>query len=390
MKLLIILVMNVLDTAFNGDIWLKWFQLATFIVYSILTLLVFGDIVFRIIAKRLKFFYHKGICWLNLMDIVIVTVDILVNISALGVYIASLYGSRSSYRYFGAVMVFRLTYYIGHHPQIRKIVFGLRNSCFTIFTVFLYLFVVLYTYGIVGIIAFNDEVSTVTNGTTTGCTSAICQDYFQNIYQAMFTMFQVMSGDSWLSGITREGETQLPYFSFLFFGSFYVFTTMILLNLLTGIILDAIQGGENDLDQLKKAKKEMDQEIEGGGQTDDDIEIEFEEKSEIEQVTEKVTKINDLLTNMEDNFNLFIAAKLLVEREEEEEKKGEEMIERKETQPKEEDVQIIKPTDSEEENKETIIEEVPIVEEQQSLKDENEAINLVEKDEELKDINIDE
>ena len=189
---------------------------------------------------------------------------------------------------------------------------------------------VLYSYAIVGILAFNDEVSVIdptTNGTIAsgGCTSSICQDYFQNIYQAMFTMFQVMSGDSWLSGITREGESKIPYFSFLFFGSFYIFTTMILLNLLTGIILDAIQGGENDLDQLKKNVKKPPIKIDDDEDNDNDVDekdeieledVEFEEKSEMEQVTEKVDRIKNLLNSLEDNFNLFIAAKISAERSE--------------------------------------------------------------------------
>jgi hypothetical protein len=186
----------------------------------------------------------------------------------------------------------------------------LKSSWFTIFTVFLYLFVILYTYAIVGILAFNDEVqiSIYTNGTQIApCTSVICQEYFQNIYKAIFTMFQVMSGDGWFSGVAREGESKLPYFSFIFFSSFYIFTTMILLNLLTGIILgfhfhfnfkDAIQGGVDDFEEIRKLKEKIKNQDKGIKQDEE----EFEVKSDEDQIREKIEKIKLLLGNLETNL----------------------------------------------------------------------------------------
>jgi hypothetical protein len=59
-------------------------------------------------------------------------------------------------------------------------------------------------------------------------------------------MFQVMTGESWFSVVSRSSEDQLPYFSFLFFSSYFVFASFILKNVLTGIILDAMSSSHAD------------------------------------------------------------------------------------------------------------------------------------------------
>jgi hypothetical protein len=66
-------------------------------------------------------------------------------------------------------------------------------------------------------------------------------------------MFQVMTGESWFSVVSRSSEDQIPYFSFLFFSSYFVFASFILKNVLTGIILDAMSSSHADEEEEEEA-----------------------------------------------------------------------------------------------------------------------------------------
>lgn len=76
-------------------------------------------------------------------------------------------------------------------------------------------------------------------------------DYFGNIPKSMFTLFQVMTGDAWASNIARPTMTLRPW-SFILFILFYSLFAFVLLNIFTGIMVNAIQSYEEE--QHKQAK----------------------------------------------------------------------------------------------------------------------------------------
>jgi hypothetical protein len=93
------------------------------------------------------------------------------------------------------------------------------------------------------------------------CKTDLCMIKFRDFYQGLFTMFQVMTGESWFSVVTRSSEDRFPYFSFIFFTSFFVFASFILKNVLTGIILDAMSSSHDDEEKLEEETMEIKEKI---------------------------------------------------------------------------------------------------------------------------------
>jgi hypothetical protein len=82
------------------------------------------------------------------------------------------------------------------------------------------------------------------NGTTAILPGAnYAYDYYGNIAKSMFTLFQVMTGDSWSSEIARPTMARHQW-AFIIFIVFYSLFNFILLNAFTGIMVNALQAYE--------------------------------------------------------------------------------------------------------------------------------------------------
>lgn len=77
-------------------------------------------------------------------------------------------------------------------------------------------------------------------------------DWFGNIGSSMYTLFQVMTLESWSMGIVRPVMEEFPY-AWLFFIPFITVTTFTVLNLFIGIIVDAMATLKEE-EQIKKAQ----------------------------------------------------------------------------------------------------------------------------------------
>jgi voltage-gated sodium channel len=66
-------------------------------------------------------------------------------------------------------------------------------------------------------------------------------EWFGNIGASAYTLFQVMTLESWSMGIVRPVMEQFP-FAWLFFVPFILMTSFTVLNLFIGIIVSAMQG----------------------------------------------------------------------------------------------------------------------------------------------------
>lgn len=97
---------------------------------------------------------------------------------------------------------------------------------------------------------------TFDNGTSITVPGAgLPYDYYGNIPTSMFTLFQVVSGDAWADQIARPTMAYRPW-SWLMFMIFYAVSNFLLLNIFTGIMVDAIQSYEAD----RRLKKEIEKE----------------------------------------------------------------------------------------------------------------------------------
>ena len=70
-------------------------------------------------------------------------------------------------------------------------------------------------------------------------------DWFGDIGKSAYTLFQIMTLESWSMGIVRPVMTQFPL-AWIFFIPFILITSFAVLNLFIGIIVDAMQRFDDD------------------------------------------------------------------------------------------------------------------------------------------------
>lgn len=85
-------------------------------------------------------------------------------------------------------------------------------------------------------------------------------EWFGDIGLSMYTLFQVMTLESWSMGIVRPVMAAFPY-AWLFFVPFIMVTTFTVLNLFIGIIVDAM-GTVKEQEHLEAHGKEEEQTVE--------------------------------------------------------------------------------------------------------------------------------
>ena len=76
-------------------------------------------------------------------------------------------------------------------------------------------------------------------------------EWFGTVGNSMYTLFQIMTLESWSMGIVRPVMKEFPL-AWLFFVPFILVTTFAVLNLFIGIIVDAMQQIANDGDTEDK------------------------------------------------------------------------------------------------------------------------------------------
>jgi voltage-gated sodium channel len=113
--------------------------------------------------------------------------------------------------------------------DLQRIITAVSFAVFPVCNAFLILLIVASLYAILATSFFNDR----------------SPEYFANFSTSLFTMFQILSGDSWASGISRSlfsvdgggtGSTD-PNVA-LFFVSYLLINSMMLLNVVVAVLLD--------------------------------------------------------------------------------------------------------------------------------------------------------
>jgi hypothetical protein len=87
-------------------------------------------------------------------------------------------------------------------------------------------------------------------------------EYFSTFFAAMLSMIQIMSYDSWSSGITRPVVTTYGFPSPVFFVSYVFITAIIMMNVVLAILLDKY------LQSAKEFEKSENSSLEGSGPED--------------------------------------------------------------------------------------------------------------------------
>ena len=90
---------------------------------------------------------------------------------------------------------------------------------------------------IIGLIAIIFYVAAVIATSFFGSTFA---PWFGSVGESMYTLFQIMTLESWSMGIVRPVMVEYPY-AWIFFVPFIVITSFAVINLFIGVIVDAMQ-----------------------------------------------------------------------------------------------------------------------------------------------------
>ena len=108
--------------------------------------------------------------------------------------------------------------------SMRRVVTGLLSALPGMGSIVLLLSLIFYVFAVISTKLFKDAFP----------------EWFGTIGESSYTLFQIMTLESWSMGIVRPVMEQYPY-SWLLFVPFIVMTAFTVLNLFIGVIVDAMQ-----------------------------------------------------------------------------------------------------------------------------------------------------
>ncbi len=130
-------------------------------------------------------------------------------------------GPFSVLRAFRVLRVLRL---VSNVPSMRRVVQGLINAMPGMGSIVLLLGLIFYVFSVIATKLFG----------------AAFPEWFGTIGASAYSLFQIMTLESWSMGIVRPVMKEYPY-AWVFFVPFIIVTTFAVLNLFIGIIVDAMQ-----------------------------------------------------------------------------------------------------------------------------------------------------
>jgi voltage-gated sodium channel len=185
------------------------------------------EISLRLIVHRLSFFKSA---W-NIFDFLVVAV--------------ALAPATAAFSVLRALRVLRVLRMITIVPSLKRVVGALVSALPGMGSIVLLLGLLFYVYSVMATKLF----------------AASFPEWFGHIPASAYTLFQVMTLESWSMGIVRPVMDVYPY-AWLFFIPFILSTTFTMLNLFIGIVVNAMQS-EHDVaieEELAVKQKEVDAE----------------------------------------------------------------------------------------------------------------------------------
>ena len=139
-----------------------------------------------------------------------------------------------------ALRILRVLRLFSMVPSMRKVVGGLLAAVPGISSIALIIAILFYVAAVIA----------------TNLFAAGYPDWFGTVGRSMYTLFQVMTLESWSMGIVRPVMEQYPH-AWAFFIPFILVATFTMLNLFIGVIVSAIQGQEAVLQEKTEAAVEQ-------------------------------------------------------------------------------------------------------------------------------------
>ena len=170
-----------------------------------------AELVLKLFARRLAFF-RSG--W-NIFDFLIVSI--------------SLVPAAQGFSVLRALRILRLLRVISVAPTLRRVVEGFVRALPGMGSVFVLMGMLFYIGAVMATKLFG----------------AAFPEWFGDLGNSAYTLFQVMTLESWSMGIVRPVMEVFPY-AWLFFVPFIMVTTFAVVNLLVGLIVNSMQSAHNE------------------------------------------------------------------------------------------------------------------------------------------------
>lgn len=135
-----------------------------------------------------------------------------------------------------ALRILRVLRLLSIVPSMRRVVGGLLAAIPGIGSVMMILLLIFYVFAVIATRLFG----------------AAFPGWFGTLGHSLYTLFQVMTLESWSMGIVRPVMEQFPY-AWGFFIPFILVTTFTMLNLFIGIIVSAMHPQEQELQEKTEA-----------------------------------------------------------------------------------------------------------------------------------------
>lgn len=180
------------------------------------------EIILRMLAER-KIHHFFRSRW-NIFDFVIVA----------GVLFFSGTYFISAIRILRVLRVLRAVTVV---PSLQRLVSAFLKTIPSLGTIMLLLSLVFYVYAVLGVLLYGE----------------ISPEYFGSLHLALVSLFQVITLESWASGIFRPIFAESPL-SWIYFVSFILVGTFIVLNLIVGEILNNIQEAKEEETKEEKSR----------------------------------------------------------------------------------------------------------------------------------------
>ena len=179
------------------------------------------EIILKLIVYKASFF-KSG--W-NIFDFVIVAMSLLSALSFLSTFrVFRIFRIFRSLRALKSLRAFRL---VSGIERMRIIVVGISRAIPGVIWSMLLLLLIFYIFAIMGVTLFGSS------------SDPSIHKWFGNIPEAMYTLFQVMTLESWSMGIARPVMELYPL-AWLYFVPFVLISAFIVMNVVVGIVVNAI------------------------------------------------------------------------------------------------------------------------------------------------------
>ncbi|MFW7379199.1 MAG: ion transporter [Oligoflexus sp.] len=139
-----------------------------------------------------------------------------------------------------SLRILRALRLISVSPRLRSVVTALLAAIPGLSSIFVILFLIFYVFGVAATQLFGSSFP----------------DWFGNLGRSMYTLFQVMTLESWSMGIVRPILDEYPY-AWLFFIPFICIATFTMLNLFIAVIVNAMQGEHEITRQEEKQNLDL-------------------------------------------------------------------------------------------------------------------------------------